>query len=510
MPARRLAAAVITLLVVAVPIAAQTPGGTSTRQLSLAQALEQARANSPTYRQSQMNADPAAEAVKAANWARLPTLNVSSGVTYTGVGSSAFGGGFTFTQSSPTVSSSYNFSASWQLSARTFITPSIQRAQQRVTEENIANAGVTLTSDVTSQYLTALRAAAVVGVAVQQLVRDTQFLALAKARQQVGQGTLIDVLSAQTAMASAKVQLLQSQQAATQAKIELLRRIGLPADANVDAIVLSEPFPLVEPKFDLQALRTMANESNPAIRSAQESQRAGHLNTTAARSDRLPSLSISTGLSGYTLQSTNEGILLNNKLLAAQASEANCAFQNEILMGLTTPIQGGIIADCKAYAGLDATGNALLPGVSQAIHTANSVFPFNFTRQPVSVSFGLSLPIWDAYSRSLRVSQAAATEDQARENVRAQQLSTDAQIQSQLLTVNTAWARMQIQDTNRVSARQQLQLAQDRYRIGNGTALEIADAQNAVTQSEADYVTAVYDYHLAVAGLEAAVGRPLR
>jgi outer membrane protein len=179
-------------------------------------------------------------------------------------------------------------------------------------------------------------------------------------------------------------------------------------------------------------------------------------------------------------------------------------------MGLTTPIPGGIIADCKAFAGLDETGNALLPSVSQSIHNTNSVFPFNFTRQPMSVSLNISLPIWDAYSRSLGISRAQALEDQAREGVRAQQLATDAQIQSQLLAVRTAWLRTQIQDTNRVAARQQLQLAQDRYRIGNGTALEIADAQNAVTQSEADYVTAVYDYHLAVVGLEAAVGRPLR
>jgi outer membrane protein TolC len=246
------------------------------------------------------------------------------------------------------------------------------------------------------------------------------------------------------------------------------------------------------------------------IQAAQETQRAGQLSTKAARMDRLPSFSISTGLSGYTQQFTNENVLLNNRLLAAQAAEANCAFQNEIITGLTTPIPGGLIADCKAYSGLDNTGNALLPSVAQGIHDNNNVFPFNFTRQPVSVSFGVSLPIWDAYSRSLNISRAAATEDQAREGVRAQQLMTDAQIQSQLLSVTTAWARMQIQDTNRATARQQLQLAQDRYRIGNGTALEIADAQNAVTQSEADYVTAVYDFHLAVAGLEAAVGRPLR
>lgn len=508
MLASRTAGALLMLLAIASPVAAQGTRA-APRDLSLAQALELARANNPTYRQAQMNAEPAADAVKAANWARLPTLGVSGGVNYSGAGSSTFGGS-TFTQSSPTVSSSYNFSANWQLNARTFITPSIQRAQQRVTEANIEGAGVTLVSDVTSQYLTALRAAAVVRVATQQIARDTQFLSLARVRQQVGQGTGLDVLTAQTSLASAQGQLLQTQQAATQAKIELLRRLGIPADANVDAIALIEPFPLVEPKFEFETLRNMAHESNPSIRSAQETQATDRLNLKAARMDRLPSFSISTGLSGYTQQFTNSNILISNRVLAAQGAEANCVFQNDILARLTSPIPNGIIPNCQTYAGLDATGGALLPDVEAAIRKNNSVFPFNFTRQPMSVSFGVSLPIWDAYSRSLRISQAAASMDQARENVRAQQLFTDAQIQSQLLTVRTAWARMQIQDTNRGTAAQQLLLAQNRYQVGNGTALEIADAQNAVTQSEADYVTAIYDYHLAVAGLEAAVGRPLR
>jgi outer membrane protein TolC len=489
------------------PVLGQGP--TAPRQLSLAQALELARQNSPTYRQAQANAEPAAEAVKAANWARLPTLSVGSGISYAGAGRTTFGG-TTFNQSSPTVSSSYNFSANWQLSTRTFLTPSIQRAQERVTQENIAAAGNTLTSDVTSQYLTALRAAAVVGVAQEQVTRDTVFLTLALNRQRVGQGSMLDVRQAQTALASAQVQLLQSREAATQAKIELLRRLGLPSDAGVDALQLVEAFPLVEPKFDFTALRTAAHESNPSIRSLQEQQRADQISVKAAHMDRLPTFAISTGLSGYTQQFTRESVLLNNRLLSAQASEANCAFQNQIIMGLTTPIPGGVIPDCKAYAGLDATGLALQPDIVQGIHESNSVFPFNFTRQPMSVSLGISLPIWDAYSRSLRISQAEAARDQAREGVRAQELATDAQIQSQLLAVNTAWQRLQIQDSNRVAAREQLQLAQQRFNIGNGSGLEIADAQNAVTQSEADYVTAVYDYHLAVVGLEAAVGRPLR
>ena len=499
---------ILLLFTAAVPIAAQS-GATIPHQLTLAQALELARHNSPTYLQAQAAADPAAEAVKAANWALLPTVGVGGGLSYTGAGSSTFGG-TTFNQTSPSVSSTYNVGANWQLNTRNFLNPSIQRATERATEENIAAADVTLVSDVTSQYLNTLRAAAVVGVAQGQVTRDTMFLTLARVRQQVGQASLIDVRQAQTALATAQVQLLQAQQAAAQAKIELVRRIGLPIGPGIDSLQLSEPFPLVEPNFDARSLIATAREQNPGIRALVAQQHADQISVRAARLDRLPTVSISGGWSAYTQQFTNENVLLNNALRGAQATEANCEFQNAIIMGLTTPIPGGVIPDCKAYANLDPTGTALDPTYAQGIRDRNNVFPFSFTRQPVSMSMSISLPIWDSYSRSLRISQAAATADQARENVRAQQLAVDAQVQSQLVVARTAWMRTQIQDSNRVAARDELDQAQTRYRAGQGTSLEVADAQNAVTQAEADYVTAVYDYHLAIVALEAAVGRPLR
>ena len=53
-------------------------------------------------------------------------------------------------------------------------------------------------------------------------------------------------------------------------------------------------------------------------------------------------------------------------------------------------------------------------------------------------------------------------------------------------------------------------MAQDRYRLGSGSALEVSDARNSVQRAEGDYVNAVYEYHKAIAALELAVGRSLR
>jgi outer membrane protein len=108
------------------------------------------------------------------------------------------------------------------------------------------------------------------------------------------------------------------------------------------------------------------------------------------------------------------------------------------------------------------------------------------------------------------VSQARAQELDADEDVRASRLQVRSDVHARYLALQTSYRAIAVQEANRGSARDQLRLAQDRYRLGAGTSLEVSDAQNAVQQAEGDYVNAIYDYHKAVAALEAAVGRPLR
>src|SRR5919106_1549450 len=153
---------------------------------------------------------------------------------------------------------------------------------------------------------------------------------------------------------------------------------------------------------------------------------------------------------------------------------------------------------------------ALLDPVSRQIRDANNVFPFDYTGQPFQANLTISLPIFTGLSRSLRVSQARAMEQDADEDVRARRLQVRSDVHARYLGMQTSYQAIAVQEANRGSARDQLRLAQDRYRLGAGTSLEVSDAQNAVQRAEGDYVNAVYDYHKAVAALEAAVGRPLR
>ena len=85
-----------------------------------------------------------------------------------------------------------------------------------------------------------------------------------------------------------------------------------------------------------------------------------------------------------------------------------------------------------------------------------------------------------------------------------------SEVHARFLGLQTAYQAIAVQSANRDAARDQLRLAQDRYRLGAGTSLEVSDAQNAVQRAEGDYVNAVYYYHKSIVALEAAVGSPLR
>jgi outer membrane protein len=122
----------------------------------------------------------------------------------------------------------------------------------------------------------------------------------------------------------------------------------------------------------------------------------------------------------------------------------------------------------------------------------------------------ISLPIFDNFTRNLQMSQAQVQRDDLTEGVRARGLQVEAEVHSRWLGVQTAYQAIQVQALARDAARDQLRLAQDRYRLGTGSSLEVSDGQNSVSRAEGDYVNAVYEYHRAIALLEYAVGRPLR
>jgi len=352
-------------------------------------------------------------------------------------------------------------------------------------------------------------------VARQQVQRNGEFLALAQARQNVGQATLLDVRQSQVTEGQSRVDLLVAQQTENEAKLELLRRMGVELPLPVTELALTDSFPLTEPAFDVEQLLASALTDNPNLRSLRAREDASVWGVKSAKSQYLPTLNFAAGWQGFTQEFTDTDLLLSGRVAGNKLQAAQCDFQNALIRtlpggGVPGYPNGGQVPDCKTFAGLDATGDALLPEVQTALLNRNNVFPFQFSNQPFQAQVRIALPIFQGFDRNLQVARANAARDDAAEQVRARELQVRTEVLARHLGLTAAWEAIGVQSANREAAREQLELAQTRFRLGSGSALEVTDAQTAVTRAEGTYVNAVYAYHRAIAGLEFAVGRRLR
>lgn len=482
------------------PTAPNTPAPTgppATAALSLADAIAVARDKNPAFRQAQNNRGPAAWGVRNAYSSLfIPSFTASGGMSYTGPGSQTFLAQ-SFSQSVSTVSSFYDLGLAWQLSGATLSQPGLAKAQLRAADADIAGAENVLVTGIKQQYLTVLQADAQADLARKTLERNEEFLKLAQARYGVGQATLIDVRQAQVARGQATVGLLRAQTAVSVEKLRLFEQMGVTPPLDVAAVRLTDTFPVQTPGWQLPELMTMAEQQNPALKALRAREDAAAWGQRAATSSYGPTVSVSAGWSGFTQQFTNIDPIRFNQQTAFASQYDECQDNNTIRENALLPPN-----NCSGFI-WGATNE-------QALRDANSVFPFNFTQQPFQARLTVTLPIFTNFAQEQRVSEARAQHGNLEEAVRARGLAVQTEVSQAFLTLQTAFRTVGLQDTNRSAAREQLQLATERYRVGSGTFFELLDAQVAALRAESDAVNATYDYHKALALLEAAVGRSLR
>ena len=149
-------------------------------------------------------------------------------------------------------------------------------------------------------------------------------------------------------------------------------------------------------------------------------------------------------------------------------------------------------------------------GQAQAIRDGNKTFPFDFTSSPYNLSLSVSLPLFDRFGREQRLQEAQIARDNAGYEVRKQELQLAADVTSAWTSLQAAYRMVKLQDQNSSAAQEALTLAQERYRVGASTFVELVQARNDYERASTERIGAVYDYHRAWTALEIAVGRPLR
>jgi outer membrane protein len=482
-------------LAVAVPAGAQE----APTRLTLDEAIRLAKGNNPAFLSTQNDLGAAAWQEREAYAAFLPQVTASASAGYTEAGTQRIGTLDFGSQSTDWYSSSYNLSLDWTFNGATIFGVPNARASKRATEAGIEAAEFNLESTVAFQYMTALRAGDQVDVAQRQLDRARQNLEIVNTRVASGAAAGTEGTQAEVELGRAEVGLIQAQRDVRQAKLLLAEQIGMQL---ADDVELVSQFEVFEPAFDRDQLVERALSAHPslsAFRAQESATRAAARQTTT--SQYLPTINVSTGFRGNTLQALNEEFLVNSARSSVENQREDCEFMNAINAGLSQPLPD-YPRDCSRFVMTDAD--------RQEIIASNDVFPFNFTKLPLSLSVQVSIPVFTGFSRQRQVSQANAIAEDAQQSRRAEELRLRTAVTNAYDNLESAYRVFEAESRNRALAEQQLQMQQRRYALGAAALLELLDAQTSLSTADQAYLNALYDFHYNLIALEAAVGGPLR
>ena len=476
----------------ALPVAAQGGAGAT---LTLDEALALAKKNNPLYLQTMNGRVRADAALRTAYGAFLPTANTSFSTGYR-QGKQQFFGGVAFGATSDILSSSWGLDFSARVNAGTVANMRRSRASLDAAQSDVAGAEANLRSNVTQQYVLVLQTAARAVLQDSLVVSNQLQLDLAKAKAGVGSATSLDVKRAEVALGQQQVAALKAHNLADVTVLQLFQVLGV---NKPDQVQLTSTFVIAEPSLDPRQLLDLARQGNPTLQALIFRETAAAQSVRAAQGEYTPTLSFSANLGGFTQKYKDGNYLVNQAAAGATSSRASCFATDSIRRGAGL---SGIGSQCNAIVFTDAQANAL--------RSINSDYPFKFTSNPYNLSLGLSLPLFDGFGREQRVQEANAGRSDARYNVRAQELKLTADVTSAHLTLVADFRTVRLQEANARAAQEALQLAQERYRVGLNSLVDLQQARGDYERAQTDLIDATYEYHRAYAALESAVGRALR
>jgi len=113
------------------------------------------------------------------------------------------------------------------------------------------------------------------------------------------------------------------------------------------------------------------------------------------------------------------------------------------------------------------------------------------------------------FSTVANIRNAKALQLSAEQQLIETQSSVSLAVRKAHMDLKAAKEMITAREEGVASAAEDLKLAEERYRLGASTALELIDAQLNHTSAQTNHVRALYDYKLALAQLEKAMGRKI-
>ena len=162
----------------------------------------------------------------------------------------------------------------------------------------------------------------------------------------------------------------------------------------------------------------------------------------------------------------------------------------------------------RADALVSAAREQYIPEITLGATTGaydSEIFPSALKRTQLAVT--VSVPIWDGGQRELAVARARAERDVARAN-RADRERGSAEVIAQAYHgYLTSRGGIELATVGVAAATEAYRVQRARYREGATTILDLLEAQVALSEAEAALVQARYATHLALAQIEALLGR---
>jgi outer membrane protein len=120
---------------------------------------------------------------------------------------------------------------------------------------------------------------------------------------------------------------------------------------------------------------------------------------------------------------------------------------------------------------------------------------------------GVSMPIWDAGVTRAREQEARYRLESTQAREEQTQIDISTSVQQAVLNIQNAAERLEASRVAVDSATRNLEAANERYRQGVVTVIDITTAQLNYFEAQNNAVQALYDYYIAQAQLQRAVGR---
>ncbi|MBI5572940.1 MAG: TolC family protein [Elusimicrobia bacterium] len=193
----------------------------------------------------------------------------------------------------------------------------------------------------------------------------------------------------------------------------------------------------------------------------------------------------------YVLSDVNLDNLLNDAM-ANRPELKQIAFQEDI---------------SESVVKLTSSGNKPNIAITASTEWQNTKFEEKNWYNSWTAVAVLSMPIFDGFSTFQKTKQAKANVKQVKLGRESLEEGIKLEVRAAYLNYKQAKDSIEANKENVDAAKDNLTTAQKRFQLGLMSDIEVRDAQFSLTQTETNYIQALYDYNVAIANIEKSMGR---